>query len=748
MSPERVDRCVESLMKDPNFKPREGRTKEESAWALCNWLDQQGKLKTTNDGVKITMNKVEKLLTGPFKVVLPITGARRQVVEKAEGGEEIQLWLHVEASGKERDLDGDRFSEAGLTKMVEYAEKDQLNFLDGHYRDLMAAVLGDIHNPYLTEEKHFAFDVLLNSETNPFASQLFSDVLAGKRYGASIAGVVHDAEIEEYSEGEFGQIFNDVELIEVSRTSWPSWRDSFITLLASKVGKLPQAEFESIMKRRDALLEGTVLLGPKERFLKSLQPEGERKMLVRTVDDGAEEWEENKDGDLVAKITSPHGWDKKFSVSNAPWSGVKDRSKPCQYAIVKKNEDGSFSSSKSGYPHHMPGCTTINRGGVIAAAGRLVQALKSCVLALETPPMISLVSERIGEEEFILYKQGKFTTEELKYAARHILRHYRQDMDAEPPENLVDVAKTYEDETEEIIDLIRGLVRAIEKSAPHMEEKEMSDEKKVVETPEEQEPTEVQQLETATETEPAKVEPVDKQETEKEIPEVVSEPVAVVEEEKASELEKKADSQGLDLKFGNLIFVMQEVVKDAVQRQELEEAKGVLNDFAKVGADILTKLVEGTQTDMATLSFLEPFEKRIELATGRQTKSRVIRRNAAIDVAVKELRSLQELDKSADTIDDTAVVQVVQAKQDVERVKEEKSELEKRLDAIEARQKDESAKMAADQKAKLDKMAAALETPKREEPADSDDPAPVVELSREEQYRISRDRFVKSTKKR
>ena len=33
--PSAVDRCVEHLLNDPNFKPRKGKTREESAWAIC-----------------------------------------------------------------------------------------------------------------------------------------------------------------------------------------------------------------------------------------------------------------------------------------------------------------------------------------------------------------------------------------------------------------------------------------------------------------------------------------------------------------------------------------------------------------------------------------------------------------------------------------------------------------------------------------------------------------------------------------
>jgi hypothetical protein len=35
MSPQQVEDCVKALMADPDFKPQEGKTKEESAWAVC-----------------------------------------------------------------------------------------------------------------------------------------------------------------------------------------------------------------------------------------------------------------------------------------------------------------------------------------------------------------------------------------------------------------------------------------------------------------------------------------------------------------------------------------------------------------------------------------------------------------------------------------------------------------------------------------------------------------------------------------
>jgi hypothetical protein len=41
--PEFVDRCVQSILADQNFQPQEGRTREESAFAICyaKWNELQ-----------------------------------------------------------------------------------------------------------------------------------------------------------------------------------------------------------------------------------------------------------------------------------------------------------------------------------------------------------------------------------------------------------------------------------------------------------------------------------------------------------------------------------------------------------------------------------------------------------------------------------------------------------------------------------------------------------------------------------
>jgi len=145
-----VDRCVEEKLADPDFKPKkEGQSKEDAAWALCTWLYSEGYLEES-------VMKSDRSASLPFRVTVPIVRADPPAWSQGEG-----LWLLVEASGPERDTRDTRMSQACLERMVEYAERGidggPLPFLDGHYYDLLAAVLGDIYAPFLTEEQHFAF---------------------------------------------------------------------------------------------------------------------------------------------------------------------------------------------------------------------------------------------------------------------------------------------------------------------------------------------------------------------------------------------------------------------------------------------------------------------------------------------------------------------------------------------------------------------------------------------------------------
>jgi len=716
-------------MNDPNFEPKEGQTKEQSAWALCNWLDQQGKLKAFEREIA-PEKAVELSGAGPFKVVLPISAARRVLVDKS-GEEREGLWLRVEASGPERDADGERMSLAALEKMVEYVERgwngDRVPFLDGHYRDLMAAVLGEIHNPNLNENNHFGFDVLVN-ENNQFAVNLFNDILSGrKKHGASIAGIVHDVEYEILEDGKgVGRVFNDVEIIEVSRTSWPSWRPAFITLLARSAGK--NESIEPALKRKQEIIDFQ-------------EAKDMPDMIVRTDDGGEEVWtDDNEKQELMVKITSPHGWDKKFGVSNAPWSSVKDRSKPCQFAIIKKKEDGEFSRSKSGYPHHMPGCNTINRGGTIAAGARLIQALKSAVPELETPPLGTL---GIAAEEMDAYeeKAARFSREELVYAARHILKHYRRDLEMEPPENLVSIAKAVDpDDDEAVAGIVKELVKYItniEKQEDNMPENvldlELPDDTDNPDAPDDAVVEPVEQAVEETVTEPGvepetEAEPVSEEETEAApAAEVAVEPEPIIKETDDT-LASKVDARLLSKKFGALVISMHEMVFDAVRGNDLEKAHRIIDEFAEMAKENATGLV-ASKEPLTEWSVAEAFAEKVELEKGQLSKSRVARMDEVIETVTTELVALRELMKNADVLDDTVVERAVElAAQAVAEVKSaERTELEERMAEVETKNA-----------AQLEQVARALvaQKPEPAEPKTSEGPQADAEIEPKTAMRI------------
>jgi hypothetical protein len=269
-------------MDDPDFKPEEGKTKEESAWALCNWLNNEGRLSDMLDGSTLVARDPQALLaqgSRTFRVALPLMR-----VDAPEWGDQDGLWIRVEASGPERDTYGSRMSSICLERMIDYVDAgidgQPLPFLDGHYMDLLAAMLGDVHAPYLTDEQHFAFYANLDTR-NPQAIRLYDDLGRGKRHGASIAGWAHEFEEETWSDDDgdhVGIVFHDLELMEISRTSWPSWQPAFCDLVAGKMSTVLH-DF-SISRRARQVSNAVVYCKPDGSCVQLVDDDGKANLLT------------------------------------------------------------------------------------------------------------------------------------------------------------------------------------------------------------------------------------------------------------------------------------------------------------------------------------------------------------------------------------------------------------------------------------------------------------------------------------
>lgn len=592
-----------------------------------------------------------------FNVTLPVAKAWETSPASGAGPE---LWLTIEASGPERDLDGDRMSEECLEKMVEYVaqgfEGARVPYLDGHYRDLLAAMLGELYRPRLTEEKHFAVDVLLDKE-NPQALRLYRDIQNGKKHGASIAGIVHEAEFDEVANG---FVFNDIEIMEVSRTTWPSWTGSFTEMLRRKMEDLTEQEEQAWLTKRRALADA---LG-------------------------------------VRKVLSPHGWDDKFAVSNKPWSEVTDRSKRCQYAIVKLNDDGTFSVSKSGYPHHMPDCKTINAGGCAAAAGRLYQALKSRNGAWDEEfELLEEAAKGYEVDEDWVEEAARFTTAELKYAARHIIKHYRQDMEKDPPENLVDVSRAVSELRAmhaELKQVLEGIMAKTAENAALDSENVTTDDNGA----EEIEVTLSTEDEVLAEdtglSEDSLVE-----ESGEEVSEAPEEENVDEEEVDEVELSSAVDARLAVHRFGTLFvtthdMIVETMFSDAAPEERVAKAEQILDEFrVLVGKALKPMITAGLSPD----DFVDALTERVEMKTGRLSVRRVaVLRKAATELA-RQIGMLVEMVEKADVLDDALLKEAVSGLE--ARVDERMSELQKRIDETATAHK-ESVQQAEDLEAVLD----------------------------------------------
>ena len=771
--PEAVENCVQSCLDNPDFKPKDpDQTKKEACWALCTWLDGQGKLtdsevpnfmdlanealasldiekqgwpycvcpecgytedkqagvacrtiKCPECGTPLmgsqsegtvaesVMKRSDKVQTPhAFRVVLPVTRAEKRI--KRSAGEDLtEYWLHIEASGPERDSHGTRMSPACLARFVAYAEDgidgEPLPYLDGHYQDLLAAMLGDVRNPSLTEEKHFAVDVLLDRD-NPHSMRLHRDVERGKRHGASIAGIVHDFSIEKYQDEDgndvIEEVFDDIELVEISRTTWPSWQSSFTEMIGKHMHPADAGELTELRARRSMIADARPTL---------------------------------------ARILEAHDVDENFEVSDGPWAEVADLTHRHQYAIVRRHPDGAFSPGRSGYVHHTSN-GSISREGLCLA----VNALSADLTSDELP----------------------FRKVEMEHAAMHLARHVVNELGEPVPEGLQTLVKL--DDIAEVAMAIQTdsapdelLSQDSVQTEPAAEETEVV-ERVVEETEEIAEPETVE----PEVTEPAETEPAETDEPVVTAPDVAG-PVVVtpdidlpsdmterattasdtaedkaietaeeVELEPESEIEPESTqmselkirlSDGLAVTaMSRLLFATQGLLAERVWQEEASAEERValgsqiLDEFNSMAKDMLPALATAPKEPDLLCEFIG----RVELVEGVLSRRRA---DKVIEIAARltnEATQLTQVLNNMDLLDDTGDVQGVSELRS--EVREDLSEIRGQLqDAVDDTQKTEREQVAdiikrlearANQPAQSRRVAAPPTEPKAQEEAEFD----------------------------
>jgi hypothetical protein len=92
--PKKVEECVEALMSDPEFKPQGGKTKEDSAWAVCQSKFGKDCPLSLQEGI----SEIKKELTEDVKMT--------EEVKKVEASEMISKEVHTkELAEKAKELE-------------------------------------------------------------------------------------------------------------------------------------------------------------------------------------------------------------------------------------------------------------------------------------------------------------------------------------------------------------------------------------------------------------------------------------------------------------------------------------------------------------------------------------------------------------------------------------------------------------------------------------------------------------------
>jgi len=474
---------------------------------------------------------------------------------------------------------------------------------------------------------------------NPQALRLFYDVKAGKRHGASIAGLVHEFSIRKYEDedGEelVGRVFEDIELIEVSRTTWPSWRGSFTEMVMRHMEPADSCAVTELVARKSMIADAMPVLG---------------------------------------RVPEAHGWDRSFGVSDAPWDLVGDLTHRHQYAVVRRHPDGAFSPSQSGFPHHLP-------TGEVSRSG-LDQAIKDLVASLET-----------GDK--------KFLTAEVEVAAEHLARHAVEDLGEPVPDGLsglvslsdlvevekmttVDVEKT---DSAELEVLSQESVQTDEPAEVVVEAQEQAVEP-VVENPEILVPE-------------AAVEELDEEPDEDETePEPEPEPQLELQEsteQASSELEQRLATDMASRKMSALVFSMQELLaeslwKNGIPAEERVELGGqVLDQFVEMAKELLPVLANAAPEE----NLLNAFIERIELVQGGLTRQRADRFKSRIAGLVEDALRLSSVLDNLDLLaepEPNVEIAVTELRHEVD---EDLNEIRGRLsDAVDKTVKSEREKLA------------------------------------------------------
>jgi HK97 family phage prohead protease len=202
--PDSVDSCVDSILADPNFKPKAGKTKKESAYAICTAEYKTNKMETIKKrNIWIPLSK--NFETNEYQAIL---------------------------SDNSIDRDNERMSKDLLVKWSANPNKFIPMLMD-HKNEILNMV-GQWTNPTLISngDSHALAMTPKWFTSNPNAQIVKGMLDDGANIGLSIGAIPKNS--REYKSGDVScKEWTEAELIEASLVPIGSNRNSFITIAKS-----------------------------------------------------------------------------------------------------------------------------------------------------------------------------------------------------------------------------------------------------------------------------------------------------------------------------------------------------------------------------------------------------------------------------------------------------------------------------------------------------------------------------------
>lgn len=123
--PKDVEECVRAIMADPDFKPQEGRTKEESAWAVCQ--AKHGKTCPLNLTIKKEVMEVNKMTEEVQKQDASVQPQINTELQKQQVAAEVKTVKTQENKEVKQEIQKDTEQDSEVVKQVDITElKKQL----------------------------------------------------------------------------------------------------------------------------------------------------------------------------------------------------------------------------------------------------------------------------------------------------------------------------------------------------------------------------------------------------------------------------------------------------------------------------------------------------------------------------------------------------------------------------------------------------------------------------------------------